>query len=107
MVHVAVGDKDVAHAEHLRRREGVVIPQVKQEGAALPPEINVEARIPERSVHQARNKRNTHSFRKQTKSQDVNQGETGYAGREAGRALALLAFEHQEAFLQASHLVLD
>jgi len=41
MIHVAMGDKDMAHAEHVRRRQRVIMTEIKQQRPALPAQVHI------------------------------------------------------------------
>ena len=52
MVHVAVGNENVADPQHLPRRKRREIAGIEQQGAPAEAEVNEQAGIAERIVHQ-------------------------------------------------------
>ena len=52
----------MAHPQHIRSRQGIVVPQVKEQSTTFPTQMDVQAGIPERAVDQTGDKSAAHAF---------------------------------------------
>jgi hypothetical protein len=53
---MGMGNKDIGYLQDCGGRERGIVPQVKQNRPMLPFDIDIEARVSKRLVHQAREK---------------------------------------------------